>query len=155
MIGPKLLLIGVAAATLVLIGCSDSTDPSAAGDVSLSRSGTFHVEKDCTDYHGYANDSCLIIVSTLKDIPAGSRVVYARDMAADGLIDSDVVIDLPGPEKNAVYGHCAVNVNQVDGTTGCVFSGGTGRFKQFQATVALTYLHDAVFAWNGSYSFKD
>src|SRR4051794_32261378 len=141
---PKLLLTGVAAVALVLTACSDSTTPtqSEGSDVVLSRSGTLHVEKDCTNYHGQAHDSCLITASTLKEIPPGSTVFYASEMAPDGLIDSDVLVDLPGPERNAVYGHCTVNVNQVDGTTGCVFSGGTGRFKHFQARVALTYLHD-------------
>ena len=54
--------------------------------------------KECSDYHGQAGDICTITSSNLDAIEVGSRLVYGQ--AADFgtfTLDSDVVLDLPGP----------------------------------------------------------
>jgi hypothetical protein len=157
MIRRELLVATVVMASLVLTACSDTTAPKqlAAADLSSAsfpRSGTFHVEKDCSTYTGQAGDICTITSSTLKEIEVGSRVIYASGASVQGLLDSDVRLDLPGPGNNAAFGHCTVDLTTIVG--GCEFSGGTGKFTWFQASVDLSVVSGAVFAWDGTYSFS-
>ena len=65
-----------------------------------------------------------------------------------GDLDSDVTLEV-GPGNNAAFGHCTLNAS----VSQCVFSGGTGKFTHFHATVAVTYL-GVDYAWNGTYSFS-
>ena len=84
--------------------------------------------------HGQAGDFCTITSSNLDAIEVGSRVVYAQ--AADFgtfTLDSDVVLDPPGPGNNIAFGHCHLNL--VTGIGLCTFSGGTGKFTHFDASV--------------------
>jgi hypothetical protein len=151
----RILLVATAiTASAVLTACSDTTGPKdlAPGSPAFSRSGILHVEKNCLYYTGQAGDYCTITASTLKEIEIGSRITYA-DAAVGGLLDTDVVLDLPGPGNNAAFGHCSVDLTNIDGTTGCVFSGGTGKFTWFHADVALSRVAGPVLAWNGTYSF--
>jgi hypothetical protein len=67
------------------------------------------------------------------------------------LLDTDVTLDPPGPGDNHAFGHCTVDLVTFNGR--CEFSGGTGKFTWFQASVALSALGGANFAWNGTYSF--
>ena len=151
---------------LAAVGCAEGrgvpTGPSAtaavaAGAPSLSaspRSGELHVTKECGDYLGNAGDFCTITSSNVKAIEVGSRVVYAQAIGATSL-DSDVVLDTPGPGNNKAFGHCALDL-----TTGlglCTFSGGTGKFTSFSATahVLPPTMEDPVnWHWDGTYSFS-
>jgi hypothetical protein len=156
MINPTLLRAGIAVLVPVIVSaCLDSTAPrqqvsegQAAGG---PRSGSLHVEKECSTFTGHAGDICTITSSTLAEISPGTRVIYARD-AAGILLDTDVRLDPPGPGNNAAFGHCTVNL--ATGLGGCVFSGGTGKFTWFRAEVALTPLGGPNFAWNGTYRFS-
>ena len=56
--------------------------------------------------------------------------------AVAGWLDSDVVLDPPGPGNNTAFGHCAVNLG--DGTGRCTWSGGTGKFTWFHASVDVS-----------------
>jgi hypothetical protein len=160
MISRTLALASAIVVTVVLGACSDSTAPPQLASEGLSaaaatRSGTFHVEKECSTFTGHAGDICTITSSTLAEIEPGSTITYASD-AVGALLDTDVVLDLPGPGSNRAYGHCTVDLATIVG--GCVFSGGTGKFTWFHASVALSYLGGpafggANFAWNGTYSF--
>ncbi len=159
MIRRNLLIASTIIASLVSIACSDTTAPKdlVSGGLSAassSRSGTFHVEKECSTYSGQAGDICTITSSTLKEIEPGSRVIYAKAVSSAGILDTDVRLDLPGPGNNAAFGHCTVDLNNIDGTTGCEFSGGTGKFTWFHASVVLTPVGGAVLAWDGTYSFS-
>ena len=109
------------------------------------------MEKECSAYTGHAGDFCTITSSTLKQIEAGSTVNYASD-AVGTLLDTDVVLDLPGAGNNKAFGHCTLDLGT--GLGGCVFSGGTGKFTWFHASVALTPLGGPNFAWDGTYSFS-
>lgn len=152
------LIASAIVAAAVTTACSDTMAPrdlaSEGLSASSSRSGTFHVEKECSTYTGQAGDICTITSSSLKEIEPGSRVIYADAVSSGGILDTDVRLDVPGPGNNAAFGHCTVDLNNIDGTTGCVFSGGTGKFQWFHASVVLTPVGGAVLAWDGTYSFS-
>ena len=156
MMHPKGFMVGAVVASIALTACSDTTSPTQlTSDRGLSssapRSGTFHIEKECSAYTGRAGDICTITSSTLRDIKPGSTVTYASD-AVGAALDTDVRLDLPGPGNNAALGHCAINLATGVGT--CAFSGGTGKFTWFHAQIAVTPLGGPNFAWNGSYRFS-
>lgn len=152
------------AAVLAAVACSanDATDPTsrlAASDVSAAesrsdgssrRSGELHITKECSKYLGGAGEQCTLLSSSLKQIPAGSTVTYRR-AAADGLLDTDVVLDPPGPGNNVAFGHCKLSLVTYVGV--CTFSGGTGKFRHFRARVDVSPLKLPDFAWEGRYSF--
>jgi hypothetical protein len=152
---------------LVATACSgsDATNPTgrmASSTVSAAaasssrtsspRSGALHVTKECSAYHGLAGEHCTITSSSLKQIEVGSTVTYARSAVA-GLLDTDVVLDPPGPGNNSAFGHCTLNLVTVVGR--CSFDGGTGKFRHFTAQVNVTLLGARPnFAWDGWYSFR-
>ena len=152
------------ATALSAVGCADgsvspvspsaSTAVSSLAATSFPRSGALHVTKECSDYHGQAGEICTITSSNLDAIEVGSRVVYAR--AADFLssppsLDSDVILDPPGPGNNVAFGHCHLNL--VTGIGLCSFSGGIGKFTHFDASVDVSPPTDGVnWHWEGTYS---
>ena len=161
-----LAILGVGA--LFVVACADGsrlpTSPSAAsaqpgmasmasGGVATAagapRSGSFQVLKECSHFNGTNGTFCTITDSTLPAIEADSRVTYAT-VNGFGALDSDVVLDLPGPGNNAAFGHCILNAT----VTQCTFSGGTGKFTHFSATVHVTNLGGGNFSWVGTYSFS-
>jgi hypothetical protein len=162
-ITPSLLVFLVAA------GCTarDATGPmshdpnSSTGSVltttpvslskSSARSGALHVTKECSEYTGLADSFCTITSSNLKEIPVGSRIVYATAAGATSL-DTDIVLDPPSRGNNAAFGHCTLVFST--GTGQCTFSGGTGMFRKFHARVDVSYLGGPNWAWNGTYSFS-
>jgi hypothetical protein len=115
------------------------------------RAGTFHAVKNCAQYSGLAGGFCTLTVSTLKQIPAGTKVVYASAATATA-VSSDVTLVPPGPGNNVAYGH--VELNRVTRTGIATFSGGTGKFKHFSASVAISWLSPGNWAWDGTYSFS-
>ena len=158
---------------LASFGCAgDPTSPSANTAVSdlaatvsgplassaLPRSGDLHVRKDCSNggtepYAGQAGDFCTIRSSNLGAIEVDSKVVYAQ--AADfttHTLDSDVVLDPPGPGNNLAFGHCHLDL--VTGVGLCTFSGGTGKFTLFHASVNVSHLGGPHYAWDGTYNFN-
>ena len=136
------------------LAASPSGTVASLASASFPRSGELHVTKECRDYHGHAGEICTITSSNLGAIEVGSRVVYAQAIGATSL-DSDVVLDTPGPGNNKAFGHCALDL-----TTGlglCTFSGGTGKFTSFSATahVLPPTMEDPVnWHWDGTYSFS-
>jgi hypothetical protein len=160
---------------LVVVGCADGrgipTSPSASAAVSTvvaaapetarlavtpslsasPRSGDLHVTKECSAYTGLAGSFCTITSSNVKAIEVGSRVIYVRAAGATSL-DTDVVLDTPGPGNNKAFGHCALEF--ATGLGLCTFSGGTGKFSWFDATAHVSYLGGPDWAWDGTYSFS-
>ena len=118
----------------------------SAQNTGTPRSGELHVTKECSQYYGNAGEFCTIVGSNLNAIDAGMNVVYTSPFGATGL-DSDLVLD--GPDNNDAYGH--VILNSV--TSEVTFSGGTGRFSGFHASVAVTQSDDGLWHWDGTYSF--
>jgi hypothetical protein len=155
------------AGTLSAVACADGrgvpTSPSSSAGVSSltaaapsssassPRSGALHVTKNCGEYTLLAGSFCTITSSNLEQIEVGSRVVYAAAAGATSL-DSDIVLDLPGPGNNTAFGHCALSLKTGRGL--CTFSGGTGKFTWFHASVDISPLGNGNFAWDGTYSFS-
>ena len=163
------VIVCLCSVALAVVGCADGrggpTGPSATAAVSglgataasssaAVRSGDLHILKECSEYHGLAGQFCTITSSNIKEIEVGSRVVYAKPASAIGL-DTDVVLDTPGPGHNKAFGHCTL-----DGMTGlglCTFSGGNGKFTWFSASahVSPPTREDPVnWHWEGTYSFS-
>ena len=151
------------AAALAAVGCADgSVNPVSPGaspvisslavSASFPRSGTLHVTKECSTYTGAAGDVCTVTTSNVKEIAVGSKVVYAQAANLSTLsLDSDVVLDLPGPGNSKASGHCQLNL--VTGVGLCTFSGGTGKFTHFRGSANVSYLGGPDYAWRGTYSF--
>jgi hypothetical protein len=153
----RLLMASAILASVAITACSDTTAPKQAGleGTSVARSGILRVTKECHDYHGQKGDHCTITSSNLKEIEIGSLVTYASAASPSFFLDSDVILDPPGPGNNVAFGHCTVDLTNINGTTGCIFSGGTGKFSWFHATVLLSLLPDSPeLVWNGTYSFS-
>lgn len=158
--------------TLAAVACTDGqgspTSPTASTTMSglavtapwgivpsvpaaSRRNGPLHVTKECSAYTGAAGSFCTITSSNLDAIKVGSRVVYAS-AAGPGSLDSNVVLDLPGPGNNRAAGHCALAF--ATGLGLCTFSGGTGTFTFFHATANVSYLGGPDWAWDGTYTFS-
>jgi hypothetical protein len=149
------------AATLAAGACADGrespTSPSTtakapAAAASSPRSGDFHLTKACPTYTGQAGDHCTVIASDLNAIEIGTLFVYAEAVDANGVLDSDIVLDPPGPGNNEASGHC-----RLVGETGvCTFSGGTGKFTHFsgRADVSCPAAEAPNCTVIGTYSFK-
>ena len=90
----------------------------------------------------------------LPKAEVGSTVVYAQAANFGTFtLDSDVVLDPPGPGNNTASGHCHLNL--VTGIGLCTFSGGTGKFTFFNASVDVSPPSDGVnWHWDGTYSFS-
>lgn len=153
-------------ALLVAGGCSgreatgpmtQGASPSASAAVSSvrssvatsPRSGALHVTKECSEYTGLAGSFCTITSSNLKQIPVGSRVVYA---SAAGLtfLDSDIVLEAPKPGKNSAFGHCYLSFVTFLGL--CTLEGETGKLT-WSASADVSFLGGVNWAWDGTYSF--
>ena len=159
------LAIGCVCAALGAAGCaggsvnpvSPSASPARSGlaaAASFPRSGDLHVAKTCppSTYTGAAGDFCTVTSSNVTEIEVGSRVVYAQAANFSTLsLDSDVVIDVPGPGNNTAFGHCQVNL--ATGIGACTFSGGTGKLTQFHGSVNGAFLGGTDWAWDGTFSF--
>lgn len=169
------LAIGCVCAALGAAGCADGpvspVSPSAspahsslasagsgpvgsAVSASFPRSGSLHVTKVCppSTYTGAAGDFCTVTSTNVAEIEVGSRVVYAQAADFSTLsLDSDVVIDTPGPGNNNAFGHCQVNL--ASGIGHCDFSGGTGKFTHFHGTARGAFLGGVDWEWDGTYTF--
>jgi hypothetical protein len=108
------------------------------------------VTKECSEYTGLAGSFCTITASNLNQIPVGSKVVYT-DAAGATSVDTDIIVDPPGPGNNIAYGHVVLDF--LTGTGTVTMSGGTGVFTGFHATVAVSYLGGPNWLWNGTFSF--
>jgi hypothetical protein len=130
----------------IAVGIAATTSSATA----TPRSGALHVTKECSQYTGAAGSFCTITSSSLKTIDAGSKVIYAQPAGAAGL-DSDLVLDT-GP-GNSAFGHVTLSFATLSGVL--TFSGGTGEFRHFQATVDVTYNPATnLWYWDGTYSFN-
>lgn len=145
----KRSLLVVAAALLSLAALA----PAVAA--ASPRSGELHVTKECSAYTGAAGGYCTITSSNVKAIPVGSRVIYLEPLAFPyTVLDTDIVLDPPGPGNNMAFGH--VHLDLLTGAGVATFAGGTGKFTWFHASVAVTpnAAEPNGWAWEGTYSFS-
>jgi hypothetical protein len=149
-------------ALIVAGGCSgsDASNPTSPGvnpgirqvvaaslSESFPRAGDLHATKECSGFTGLAGSFCTITSSSLDQIEVGSRVVYLQPASNKTAAGSDVILYTPGPGNNTAFGHCSTFLAL------CTFSGGTGKFTWFDASVVVTSLGKPNWAWNGTYSF--
>jgi len=136
---------------------TSTADQSGAAPSSLAaeRTGTLHMTKACPEYTGLPGSFCTIPSSDLKEMPAGSRVVYAGTLTA-GRLDSDLYLDPPGPGNNRAFGHVVLDLNVTPPHGVITFAGGTGKFTHFSATIQVTRMVGVAKTWNwdGPYSFQ-
>jgi hypothetical protein len=156
MVQRELLMATAIVAFATLIACSDTTAPKQLASEGLSsesfpRSGALHVTKECSQYTRLAGGFCTITSSNLKQIEVGTKVIYA---VASGptVLDSDVILDPPGPGNNKAFGHVVLDLVARHGVV--TVSGGTGKFTWFEADVVVSYLGGRNWAWDGTYSFS-
>lgn len=139
----KRSLLAVAAAILSLAVMV----PSVA---ATPRAGDIHITKECSEYLGAAGQFCTITTSNVPAIPVGTRVIYLSDLTWP-ILDTNIVLDPPGPGNNMAYGHVILDLGT--GTGLATFSGGTGKFTWFHASADVSYLGGVDWAWEGSYGF--
>lgn len=120
----------------------------AVASSASDRSGTLLVEKECSEYTGEQGSFCTFTSSNLEEAPVGSKVVYLQPAA----LASRVILVSPEPGNNKAFGRCELDGETLDGQ--CTFNGGTGELKHFHATLAVTYLGDVDWGWEGPYSFN-
>jgi hypothetical protein len=121
---------------------------SAAADV---RSGDLNATKECSMFHRRAGEFCTITSSNLKEIPIGTRVIYLSGAGATSL-DTDVILDPPGPGNNLAFGHVFLDFATLTGRV--TFNGGTGKFSHFNGSVVVTHLTGVNWAWTGAYYYS-
>jgi hypothetical protein len=158
----------IALSTLALLlagGCSGSEavgpgprgrgpslpDGVASLSRSAPRSGELHVTKECSQYTRLAGGFCTITSSNLDQIEVGTKVVYTT-ASGPTVLDTDITLVLPHPGRSRAFGHCRLDL--ASGIGLCTFSGGTGRFKEFNARADVSSLGRPNWAWNGTYSFR-
>jgi hypothetical protein len=174
MIHRKALGAPAIAALIIISGCDGRGSPVptappasftvAAGQApsfseSKSRMGVLHATKACPEYHGNAGDFCSITSSNVEVIEVGSKVFYARPLV-DGKLDSDLILVPPGNGKSVAFGHVTLDVTTTPPHGLVTFSGGTGKFRHFSATIVVSPLDrlnpDFVnWKWEGPYNFAD
>jgi hypothetical protein len=141
----KRTLLAIAASILMLAALA----PAVA---ATPRSGDIHIVKECSEFQGQAGGFCTITSSNVPAIPADTRVIYLSALAAPyTVLDTDIVLDPPGPGNNMAFGHVVLNL--VSGTGLVTFSGGTGVFTWFHGSAPVSYLGGVDWGWEGTYSF--
>ena len=142
----KRSLLVVAAAILSLAALAPAVAASP-------RSGDVHVTKECSAYTGTEGDYCTVTSSNLAAIPVGSKVIYLSALTFP-ILDTNIVLDPPGPGNSKAFGHVYLDLST--GAGEATFSGGTGKFTWFHASVAVTpnAAEPYGWAWEGTYSFS-
>jgi len=123
----------------------------ASSNESIARSGDLHFTKECSEFHGRAGEWCTITSSNLKEIPVGTRVYYLSDASLAG-VDTDVILDPPGPGNNTASGHVILSFTTLTGQAS--LDGGTGKFSGIHASAVVTHLTGVNWAWDGTYSYS-
>ena len=106
---------------------------SALAGSETPRGGDLVVSKECS---GFVNDPpyCAITSSSLGAIPVGSKIIYLDPAGLGTAAGGAVVLDPPRPGNNKAFGTCFLGGNPMR----CEFSGGTGKFTWFHASVEVT-----------------
>lgn len=143
------LKVGAAAVGLVALALGSS---SALAGSAAPRSGDLVVTKECS---GFVDNPpyCTITSSSLAAIPKDSRIVYLDPAGLATATGGAVSLDPPGPGNNKARGACFLGNNPMH----CEFSGGTGMFTWFHASVVVTVTDpmttEELWHWAGTYSF--
>jgi hypothetical protein len=138
----------------VLVLATGLTTASALAGSAPPRSGDLVVTKECSGFVPTNNPPyCTITSSNLAAIPEGSRILYLNPNGLATATGSAVILDPPGPGNNKAFGTCFLGSNPMH----CEFSGGTGMFTWFHASVVVTVTDPGttteLWHWAGTYSF--
>ena len=138
------------AAACVMTVVSIAGTTTASADSEHSR--TLHVVKNCA---GFMNTppTCVITSSDVGFLPKDTVITYLQPGDLTTPAGSDVVITRPH-RHGTIFGNCALS--PATGSGVCVLKGGTGQFRRFHATVAVTYFPGGDgnnWTWVGTYSF--
>ena len=108
---------------------------------------TFHLDKGCSeDLSEPLGYICTVQHSDFKWIPAGTDIRYPSQNEAGDVVQASIKI-----RNGSTDGVCTWS-SFVDAI--CVFSGGTGRLRQFHLEVVVTANADqSVWYWDGAYWF--
>jgi hypothetical protein len=134
----------------VLVLATGITTASALAGSASPRSGDLVVAKECSGFVP-ANDPpyCMITSSNLAAIPEGAKIFYLDPAGLGTATGGAVVLDPPKPGNNKAFGMCFLGSNPMH----CEFSGGTGKFTWFHASVVVTVDNEGLWHWAGTYSF--
>jgi len=136
------------AAAVVLAALAVASSAALAGSAP-PRSGDLTVTKECSGF-GNTPPYCTITSSNLAAIPAESRIIYLNAAGLATPTGSDVILDPPSPGNNHAFGTCFLASTPWH----CEFSGGTGMFTWFHASVVVTVDSEGLWHWAGTYSFS-
>jgi hypothetical protein len=144
----------VAAATVVVLVLVVGSSSALAGAAS-PRAGDLVVAKECSGFRPTNNPPyCQITASSLKQIEVGSKIFYLDPGGLGTPAGGAVVLDPPKPGNNKAFGTCFLGGNPMH----CEFSGGTGKFHWFHASVVVTVtdkgLETELWHWAGTYDFS-
>jgi hypothetical protein len=119
------------------------------------RSGDLVVTKECSGFvPTNVPPYCTINSSNLAAIPEGSRILYLDPAGLGTTSGGAVVLDPPKPGNNKAFGTCFLGSTPMH----CDFSGGTGLFTWFHASVVVTVTDlgttKELWHWAGTYSFS-
>ena len=148
----RALAVRVGAAAVLLVALLAGSSSALAGS-ETPRGGDLVVSKECS---GFVNDPpfCAITSSSLDAIPIGSKIIYLDPAGLGTAAGGAVVLDPPGPGNNKAFGTCFLGGNPMH----CEFSGGTGKFTWFHASVVVTVTDlgqpTELWHWLGTYSFS-
>ncbi len=157
--GSKKITACSAVAGLTVLAVSLITGTIGASAQS-GRNGQVHIVKDCTYptfFSGNPGSSyCQIVKSNLPELlPAGTKIYYNQitgtpTAGVAGFFDTNVFVYIN--ERQWAVGRCT---GPKDGNPGlCTLSDGVGPLARFSARIVVTYSGGALFAWDGTYSFK-
>ena len=144
--------VRVGAAALLLLALLAGSSSALAGS-ETPRAGDLVVSKECS---GFVNNPpyCTIKTSSLDAIPVDSKIIYLNPAGLGTPAGGAVVLDTPGPGTNKAFGTCFLGGSPMH----CEFSGGTGKFTWFQASVVVTVTNlgepTELWHWLGTYSFS-
>ena len=118
---------------------------------SASPPREFHLDKTCVeDLSEPLGYICTVEHSDFKWIPAGTDIRYLSQNDAGDVVQASIAV-----RNGRTHGACTWS-SAVDAV--CLFSGGTGRLRQFQLEVVVTASDDhnddqTVWYWDGTYRF--
>jgi hypothetical protein len=106
--------------------------------------------KECSDFNGETPSFCTITESSLKEIPAGTKVLYYGPVLSSPLFTSSSIVLAVGPGDSAI-GYCIVYDTAKPPTGHCAFSAGSGTLAGFQAILNVTVDDKQIWHWEGGY----
>ena len=131
---------------------------ATAGSASPPSGGQLTITKECSQFSGQPGGFCTITSSNVPGIDSPTQVVYTDPTFVGHVLRSHLYIE--GSDGNP-YGYVVLQVpvpggipDHNDSTGRLTFSGGTGSFSGFHATVFVDCRPSgSPCTWDGTYNF--